>query len=47
MTSPIIYKSIPTQYAFFTEDDGTKLDGMKFKDKKEARKYIKNLKEVL
>lgn len=54
MQNPIIYKQIPTQYAFFTEKDGTvrvslltKLDKMKFKDMKEARVYIKSLKEVL
>ena len=54
MIYPIIYKEIPTQYAFFIEDDGTvkvtivtKLDNMKFKDMKEARSYIKKLKQVL
>lgn len=42
MASPIIYKTIPTQYAFFVEKDGkvrvtivTKLQDMKFKDEKE------------
>lgn len=54
MISPIIYRQIPTQYAFFVEKDGsvkvtivTKLDNMKFKDEKEARSYIKKLKEVI
>lgn len=52
--SPIIYKTIPTQYAFFVSEDGsvkvtlvTKLKDMKFESEKEARFYIKNLKEII
>jgi len=54
MKSPIIYKQIPTQYAFYVSEDGsvkvtivTKLNDMKFSNEKEARDYIKKLKEVL
>ena len=54
MPSPIIYKQIPTQYAFFIEKYSTvivslltKLDKMKFKDMKEAMVYIKSLKHIL
>lgn len=54
MISPIVYKQIPTQYAFYVEEDGsvkvttlTKLDKMKFEDMKEARSYINKLEEVL
>lgn len=52
--SPIIYKTLKTQYAFFVSEDGsvkatvvTKLKDIKFESEKEARSYIKNLKEVL
>lgn len=52
MTSPIIYKQIPTQYAFYVSKDGTlKITPvtdvpkvMKFKGEKEARKFIQNYK---
>ena len=54
MSNPIVYKQIPTQYAFFVEKDGsvkvtivTKLDNMKFENEKQARSYIKKLKEVI
>lgn len=54
MKYPIVYKSIPTQYAFYVEDDGTvqvsivtKLHNMKFASEKDARDYIKKLKEVI
>lgn len=54
MKYPIIYKQIPTQYAFFVEKDGsvkvtlvTKLHDMKFSNEKEARDYIKKLDKVL
>jgi len=54
MKSPIIYKQIPTQYAFYVEEDGsvkvtivTKLNDMKFSNEKEARDYIKKLDKVL
>ena len=52
---PIIYKTIPTQYAFFIHEDGivqTKqvatLEGTKkFKTQAEAHNYINNLKEII
>jgi len=54
MIYPIIYKQIPTQYAFYVEEDGsvkvtlvTKLHDMKFSSEKEARDYIKRLNKIL
>lgn len=54
MKSPIIYKQIPTQYAFLVNKEGsvkvtvvTKLNDMKFSSEKEARDYIKKLKEII
>lgn len=54
-TYPIIYKTIPTQYAFYVDADGTlKITPvtdvpktMKFKNEKEAREYIENYKQQL
>lgn len=54
MKYPIIYKTIPTQYAFYVEEDGsvkvtivTKLNDMKFSSEKEARDYINKLDEII
>lgn len=55
MTYPIIYKTIPTLYAFYVHEDGTLqitpvtkvAKEMKFTSEKEARKFIKNYKEQL
>lgn len=55
MTSyPIIYRTIPTQYAFLVSDDGTVkvnvLNSMgehKFANESEARKWINGLKEII
>ena len=55
MQYPIEYKTIPVQFAFLVSKDGTiemksipkTHNKLKFKDEKEARKYIKNLKELL
>lgn len=52
---PIIYKKIPTQYAFYVSSDGTLQikqvtdipKVIKFKNENEARKYIKNYKVQL
>lgn len=52
---PIIYKVIPTQYAFYVHDDGTvnthqvnvPPSTKKFKDIKKAQDYINNLKEII
>lgn len=50
MKSPIIYKQIPTQYAFYVHEDGllqiapvTKISKeIKFESEKEAIEYVKN-----
>lgn len=55
MTYPIIYKQIPTQYAFYVHKDGTlqitpvtKVEKvMKFNSEKEARKFIRDYKVQL
>lgn len=55
MTYPIVYKIIPTQYAFYVHEDGliqitpvSKIaKELKFGSEKEARKFIKNYKEQL
>lgn len=55
MTYPIVYKIIPTQYAFYVHEDGTLeitpvtkiAKTMKFENEKEAREFIKNYKEQL
>jgi hypothetical protein len=55
MTYPIVYKKIPTQYAFYVEKNGelqiqivtpppTRL---KFKSEKEAREFIKKYNEQI
>lgn len=53
--SPIRYKKILTQYAFFIKKDGTVLTQIvtklpseqKFKSEKEAREFIRKLKEII
>lgn len=53
--SPIIYKTIPTQYAFLVNEDGTvnahqvtKLpEKQQFRDSKQALEYINNIKEII
>jgi hypothetical protein len=55
MTYPIIYKTIPVQFAFMVHADGRLQIKMlspmevekKFKTEKEAREFVDNLKEVL
>lgn len=53
MRSPITYKLIPTQYAFFQEGNKVKVtqitklpEEQEFKDEVEARNYIKNTKKI-
>lgn len=55
ITSPIEYKTVPTQYAFLVSDDGlVKVQAMrelpserKFASESEARKWISNLRELI
>jgi hypothetical protein len=55
MTYPIVYKSILVQFAFLVHKDGKLQIKMlsplppekKFDSEKEAREYVKNLKEIL
>lgn len=55
ITSPIEYKTVPTQYAFLVSDDGTvKVQAMrelpserKFANEDEARKWIDSITEIL
>lgn len=55
MTSPIVYKKIPVQFAFLVHEDGrlqikmlSPLPAEKnFESDKEARKFIRELKEIL
>jgi hypothetical protein len=55
MTYPIIYKTIPVQFAFLVHEDGRLQIQMlhpletekKFKSEKEARDYVKSLKKIL
>ncbi len=55
MTYPIIYKTIPVQFAFLVHEDGRLQIKMlspvesekKFNSEKEAREYIESLKEIL
>ena len=55
MKSPIEYKTIKVQFAFFVHEDGRLQMKMlnplppekKFENEKEARKYVKNLKEII
>jgi hypothetical protein len=55
MNYPIEYKMIPTQFAFLVGDDGTVQikqvtkppKEMKCKDVKEARKFIREFKELI
>lgn len=54
-TYPIEYRTIPTEYSFLVESDGTLHiqpvtnipRTIKFKDEAEAREYISNYKEQL
>lgn len=55
MKTPIIYRTIPVQFAFYVHEDGrlqisqcspVKKE-IKFKSEKEARDYVKILKEIL
>lgn len=55
MTTPIIYKSVPVQFAFYVHKDGrlqvtqvSKVEReIKFNSEKEARTFIKNYKKLL
>lgn len=55
MKSPIIYKQLKVQFAFYIHEDGRLQiemlhpvsKEMKFKSEKEAREFIKKLKEIL
>jgi hypothetical protein len=55
MQYPIEYKTIPVQFSFLISKDGTLkmqpvqqvIQEKKFKNEKEAREYIKNLKEII
>jgi hypothetical protein len=55
MTYPIIYKQLKVQFAFLVHEDGRLQIQMlhpletekKFDSPKEARRYVKNLKEIL
>lgn len=55
MTSPIEYKTIPTQFAFLVHEDGRLQIKMlsplpaekKFDSEKEAREFIRELKEII
>ena len=55
MTYPIIYKQLKVQFAFLVHEDGRLQIQMlhpletekKFDSEKDAREYVKNLKEIL
>jgi hypothetical protein len=55
MTYPIVYKTLKVQFAFLVHEDGRLQINMlsplppekKFDSEKEAREYVKNLKEII